>query len=149
MALPITIPVLIGIAVLVLLLAFTLVSRINAVPYQGEPDDIDWNALKNPQVWSLLPVWHNQEAAAEAYAEFAGVSLSEAQKVIAYVVRYWNQLDIPPDKKHASLPPLDIPEELGIRQMMAEGRLQEAAQAYAEYADVDQFTAQEAIRRMQ
>jgi len=124
-------------------------SSIKSIPYSGVPESIDWDALEDPQVWDLLPSWQTQRAAAVAYAELAGVTLDEARQVIAYAVRHWSKISGKVNKKQPIPPQLSHAESTRILNLIADGHLQEAIQSYAAYADVDQFTAREAVEQMQ
>jgi hypothetical protein len=115
-----------------------------------QPGDIDlngWQALNDERVQKHLP--HNKIEAIKAYRELTGEGLKESKDAIdAYLARP-EKLQPPDEAKkrdtEAALPLSDA----GVRDLLKEGKFEEAVNAYKTFAGVDYFTARNAVEDIQ
>lgn len=106
---------------------------------------IDWDALADTELRGYLP---NQKIAAiKRYRELTGSGLKEAKDTIDRVVSNPELLDKAKNPKRAAARLADV-EGAGVRNLIAEGKISEAVQVYADFMGVDEFTARAAIERM-
>lgn len=112
-------------------------------PKFGQMDGgFDWDALQDDELQSYLP--DNKINAIKRYRELTDLGLKEAKDAIDYIVA--NPDAIHKSKSAASR--LVDTEGAGIRDLIAEGRFDEATDVYAAFMGVDLFSARNAIRAM-
>lgn len=105
---------------------------------------IDDKALDDDELQSYLP--HNKIAAIKRYRELTGVGLREAKDAIEAVIA---DPDAAQNKRKRALHRLsDDAQGAGVRDLIAEGKLDEAAEVYAQFMGVDAYTARAAIEDM-
>lgn len=98
-------------------------------------------ALMDDRVQRHLP--HNKLEAIKAYRQLTGVGLKEAKDTIEYYLAHPDKVN---EKKGAAAPAFS---DAGIRDLLAEGKFEEAVDAYKTFAGVDYFTAREAVETIQ
>ena len=131
--------IVLGLAVFVaLLLLMLVVTRAARNPTVVEPAEIDVDALNDPGVQAAMQAGRKIEAIAH-YRDLTGVGLKEAKGVIDYVMA-GGAIGA---KKKRALPPVDT--AAGVRDLLDEGRKDEAVELYARFAGVDQYTARDAV----
>ena len=105
---------------------------------------LDWDAIRDQKLLTYLYV--KKVNAVVRYQNLAGVDYDQACDAIEYLLAHPELLpDIPLKRR----PPLPEADDEYIRQLIAEGELNKAISYYAKLVDVDQFTAQQVIERMQ
>lgn len=125
-------------------IAVTLQERREGLqPSTFTPEQVDWRAIADPEIQDFL----NRGLkiyAIKAYREKTGVGLKEAKDAIEYAVTH-------PDEAAAKKlrGAEDSFSDAGLRDLIAEGRLDEAAELYRQFAGVDEYTAREAIEGIQ
>ncbi|MAU09475.1 MAG: hypothetical protein CL607_06615 [Anaerolineaceae bacterium] len=105
---------------------------------------IDDEALDDDELQSYLP--DQKIAAIKRYRELTGVGLAEAKRAIEAVIA---DPDAAKNKRKRALHRLsDDAQGAGVRDLIAEGKLDEAAEVYAQFMGVDTYTARAAIADM-
>ena len=110
--------------------------------FKAKPSDIDWNALADDELQSHLP--HMKINAIKRYRELTGAGLKEAKDAVDYAMANPDQLA----QKGKAGGVVDT-DGAGVRDLIAEGRIDEAVKVYAAFMGVDEFTARDAIAQMQ
>jgi ribosomal protein L7/L12 len=131
---------LIGLAVLITVVLFIIIARgASARPAMVvDPEEIDLVAVNDPEVQDAMAQGKKIEAI-KAYRVLTGVGLKDAKEVIDFLMA-GGELDA---KKKRQKPPVDA--AAGIRDLLHEGRRDEAVDLYAKFAGVDLYTAQDAV----
>lgn len=105
---------------------------------------IDDKALDDEELQSYLP--NNKIAAIKRYRELTSVGLKDAKEAIEAVIA---DPDATKHKRMRALHRLsDDAQGAGVRDLIAEGKLDEAAEVYAQFMGVDVYTARAAIEDM-
>jgi ribosomal protein L7/L12 len=108
-----------------------------------EAFQIDWDAIADEELQSYLP--HLKIAAIRRYRELTHTGLKEAKEAVEYALAH-------PDKgkkgKFDAGRVVDT-DGAGVRDLIAEGRIDEAVDVYAAFMGVDEYTARDAIEQMQ
>jgi competence protein ComGC len=132
------------IAVVILLILFLMFAgRRNQQNRQIErPAQVDTVALVDAELQSYLP--DNKMGAIKRYHQLTNAGLKESRDVIEWVLANPDALD---GQK-------DIAREVdtqgaGIRDLVAEGRIEEAVKVYAAYMGVDAFSARDAVEQIE
>ncbi|MEO1162381.1 MAG: hypothetical protein AAFV98_01235 [Chloroflexota bacterium] len=99
-------------------------------------DQIDWDALRDEELQSYLPA--RKIEAIKRYRELSGLGLRDSKFAIDYIVEHPERL-----KKRSVSQVEDA--GAGVRDLVEEGRYEEAEKVYAAFMGVDVFTAKEAI----
>jgi ribosomal protein L7/L12 len=104
--------------------------------------EIDWNVLLSPEMQPYLP--DRKIDAIKLYRERTGVGLKEAKDAVDEY--FANPGDVPAKIRH-----YDLAEQQasGIRDLLRQGKREEARKTYQAFTGVDQFTASEAIDALQ
>jgi hypothetical protein len=102
---------------------------------------IDWEAALSDEVQMHLP--DNANAAVRAYRNITGIGLKDSQDIIAYLLAHPEAA--PSKHKNAAAALSDE----GIRDLLREGKTEEAIEAYKTFAGVDVFTARDAIAEIE
>lgn len=105
---------------------------------------LDWDAIRDQKLLTYLYV--KKVNAVVRYQNLAHVDYEQARDAIEYLLAHPELLPEIPQKRR---PPLPEADDERIRQFIAEGRLTQAASSYAALVDVDQFTAQQVVERME
>lgn len=121
---------------LVLLLFFVAASNNNPTFPSNVADMIDWSAIADDELQSYLP--HQKINAIKRYRELTGVGLKEAKLAVEYVIAN-------PQLKKIKTGLAADTGGAGVRDLVLEGRDDEAVDVYAAFMGVDEFTAREAI----
>jgi len=117
------------------------IKRINAVP-KPKPDFIDWGVLADPALQSCLP--HQKLQAIQRYRELTNLGLKEAKETIEYIIEHPEALK----KGKSESGKIVDTDGAGVKDLIAEGRINEAVEVYAAFMGVDEFTAQEAVEQL-
>jgi ribosomal protein L7/L12 len=136
--------------------AFILIGVVRAFMFQAQtsavepnfkaktkPIDIDWNALADAELQSHLP--HMKINAIKRYRELTGAGLKESMEAVEYAMAHPEQMG----QKGKSGGTVVDTEGAGVRDLIAEGRIDEAVKVYAAFMGVDEFTARAAVAQMQ
>ena len=132
----------------------------------AEAKSVDFTALADAELQDYLP--DKKMAAAERYRELTGIGLADARWVIELYVAHpeldeklamqlyleearaeFEANDKKGDRRKRKISRLaDENQGEGVRDLIAEGRLDEAAHVYAQFMGVDEYTARAAIENM-
>jgi|GEM_PF-3781323 len=105
--------------------------------------DIDWDAIAKHTVQDAIA--NNQKIEAiKAYRELTGQGLKDAKFAIEYAIKH---SDDPLKVRRQRL--MDQSSNAGIRDLISEGKIDEAIDTYQKFAGVDKFSAQDAIQQLQ
>jgi len=105
---------------------------------------LDWNAIRDGKFLAYLYV--KKVNAVVRYQTLAGVDYEQAQSAIEHLLAHPELLPEIPLKRRPAIPDA---EDKRLHNLIASGDLSEAALLYANLVDVDQFTAQQVIERME
>lgn len=132
--------VILALAVVIALVLIMIIARGAAArpAVLVEPAEIDVDAVNDPDVQAAMAGGRKIEAI-KHYRELTGVGLKEAKDVIDHLMA-GGALDA---KKKRALPPVDA--AAGVRDLLDEGRRDEAVELYARFTGVDQYTARDAV----
>jgi ribosomal protein L7/L12 len=130
----------VGLAVVIAVVLIVIIVRGAAARPSGVvvPAEIDLDAANDPDVQAAMDSGRKIEAI-KHYRELTGVGLKEAKDVIDYLMA-GGEIDA---KKKRAMPTVDA--AAGVRDLLDEGRKDEAIELYARFAGVDQYTAQDAV----
>ncbi|MDQ7026891.1 MAG: hypothetical protein Q9P44_15185 [Anaerolineae bacterium] len=130
----------------VLIAVFLFFFIMNAVQQNSvqESADIDWDAIADSELQSYLP--HMKIKAIRRYRELTGAGLKEAKEALEYVLAHPEHAA---KKGKSGAGGLVDTEGAGVRDLIHEGRIDEAVAVYASFMGVDEFTARDAIEQMQ
>lgn len=118
-------------------LLFTLVALNTKAKFpENISESIDWTAIKDNELQSYLP--DKKIAAIKRYRELTGVGLKEAKLAIEYVIDN-------PDAKKGKRGLSANTDGAGVKDLLLEGRFEEAVQVYSAFMGVDEFTAHDAV----
>lgn len=106
------------------------------------PEQMDWDALADSDLQASLP--NRKINAIKRYRELTGAGLREAKDTIDYVIANPDALS----KRKSGMAGLAAEGGAGLRDLIAEDRLDEAVRVYAQFMGVDQFTAKESVARI-
>lgn len=106
------------------------------------PDQIDWSAAGDEQIQENLAE-DRKINAIKRYRELTGQGLKEAKDAIEYLMA--NPDVVIEKKKRASY---DKP-DAGVRDLIKEGRINEAIEVYQKFAGVDEYTARDAVAEIE
>ena len=103
--------------------------------------EIDWDAINSEAVQNALEVGNKIQAIKE-YRQLTGVGLKEAKDAVDYAVLHPDErFEKSTKKKKAAADNQDA----GIRDLIADGRMDEAIEVYQRFAGVDAYTAKDAV----
>lgn len=105
---------------------------------------LDWKAIRDQKLLTYLYV--KKVNAVVRYQNLAGVDYEQASDAVEYLLAHPELLPEIPQKRRPALPEAD---DDRIRQLIAIGDRTKAISLYADLVDVDQFTAQQVIERME
>lgn len=103
-------------------------------------EQIDWLAIKDDELQSYLP--DKKINAIKRYRDLTGCGLKEAKQAIEYV-------SANPDAKKGKRGLSANTEGAGVKDLLLEGRVDEAVQVYSAFMGVDEFTARDAINDLE
>jgi ribosomal protein L7/L12 len=107
--------------------------------YSGK--GIDWDALADAELQSYLP--NNKINAIKRYRELTNVGLKEAKDAVEYAIAH-------PESAKKGRSGLDVNTGgAGVRDLILEGRIDEAVTVYAAFMGVDEFTAKDAVANLE
>jgi ribosomal protein L7/L12 len=102
---------------------------------------VNWDAMADAELQSSLP--DMKINAIKRYRELTGVGLKEAKDAIEFVMAH-------PDSANKGRSSLKADTGgAGVRDLIAEGRIDEAVTIYAAFMGVDEFTARTAISELE
>lgn len=129
----------VGIA-LVLLFVFVMAAQSKSPSPVNTDHSIDWFVIQDAELQSYLP--DRKISAIKRYRELSDVGLKEAKEVIEYVIAN-------PDNKGFKGTTVADTGGAGVRDLILEGRIEDAVDVYAAFMGVDEFTARDAIQGME
>jgi ribosomal protein L7/L12 len=103
---------------------------------------VDWNAIADEELQSYLP--HNKINAIKRYRILTHVDLKEAKEAVEYAIAHPEGMK----KRKPSSGVVDT-EAAGVRDLILEGRIDEAIEVYAAFMGVDEYSSRDAIEEMQ
>lgn len=103
---------------------------------------IDWDAIQDSEVQQDMQA-NRKIAAIKRYRELTGCGLKEGKDAVEYAMEH----GIPKRGKTHHL--LSEMSDAGIRDLIAEGKMDEAVRVYQKFAGIDQFSAQEVVEQIQ
>lgn len=129
--------------IIVFLVAVSFMGRSNqensTTPRQ--PVEIDWDALDDPELQAAL-AQDNKIVAIKRYRTLTGQGLKESKDAIDYAKLHPDERGT--KKKKAAYDAQDA----GIRDLIQDGRLDEAIEIYQKFAGVDAYTARDAVNEI-
>lgn len=105
---------------------------------------LDWNVIRDQKLLGYLYV--KKVNAVVRYQNLAGVDYEQARDAIEHLLAHPELLPEIPQKRRPALP---AAEDKQLRDLIASGDLARATLLYAKLLDVDQFTAQQVVQRME
>ena len=106
-----------------------------------QPSQINWDAIADEQLQDAMNRGNKIEAI-KRYRELTNDGLKEAKDAVEYAARHPDEWS---EKKKAPRLELDAP---GIRDLLEEGREDEAIEVYQKFAGVDEYSARDAVERI-
>jgi ribosomal protein L7/L12 len=130
-------------AVLVVIVLFVIISRGTRTRDLVAPQvvDVDWEAAQDDDFQNALERGNKIEAI-KIYREHTGLGLKESKDAVEYLLRAGV-----PVKKRRQTP--SIEGAAGVRDLLEEGRKDEAVELYAQFAGVDSYTARDAVEQIE
>jgi len=125
----------------IFLLFFLFSASSNSTVSENVAELVDWDAIADAELQSYLP---NQKInAIKRYRELTDVGLKEAKESVEYAMRN-------PEGRKKSRSPRRIVDTdgAGVRDLIAEGRIEEAIDIYASFMGIDEYSARDAINEM-
>src|SRR5205085_1466425 len=107
------------------------------------PGQIDWDAIADQELQDAMNQG-NKINAIKRYQELTNAGLKEAKDAVEYAASHPDEIDLSGKKKAPRLE-LDAP---GIRDLLEEGREDEAIEVYQKFAGVDEYSARDAVARI-
>jgi hypothetical protein len=140
-------PILLCVGIIVVLLAVNYVLVTLQERREGEApywtlEEIDGDAASDEQLQTFITRGKKIEAI-KRYRELTAVGLKEAKDAIELIIL---NPDILGEKKKA--PRLDLDDAPGVRDLIDEGRDDEAVNIYQKFAGVDEFTARDMVDKI-
>lgn len=105
---------------------------------------LDWEVIRGQKLLRYLFV--KKVNAVLRYQNLAGVSYEQASEAVEYLLAHPELLPEIPQKRRPALPQAD---DERIHDLLVEGQINNAVSLYQDLVDVDQFTAQQVIDRME
>lgn len=105
---------------------------------------LDWNAIRDGKFLAYLYV--KKVNAVVRYQNLAGVGYEQAQSAIEHLLAHPELLPEIPLKRRPAIPDAD---DAHLHELIVQGNLSEATLLYSNLVDVDQFTAQQVVERME
>jgi|GEM_PF-4521739 len=105
---------------------------------------LDWNAIREQKLLRYLYI--KKVNAVVRYQNLAGVDYKQACDAVEHLLAHPELLPEIPQKRRPAMPET---QDKQLRSLIANGKLSEAATLYADLLEVDQFTAQQVIERME
>lgn len=112
-----------------------------------DEDALNWNALADDELQSYLP--GRKINAIKRYRDLTGADLKTAKQSIEYIIANPEALAKAKNKLTNAASRLADQAGDGVRDLIAEGKFDEAIRVYAQFMGVDQFTARDAIEQLQ
>jgi len=136
--------VLLALFVAFIILMFITISAAQRQPTSFDPAQISLSAIADEELQSYLP--DQKIAAIKRYRQLTGTGLREAKDAVEYVIA--NPDALAKSKPDASVHLVDTG-GAGVRDLIDEGRIEEAVRVYADFMGVDEYTARDAVAKMQ
>jgi ribosomal protein L7/L12 len=134
-----------GIVAVLLAINYVMVTRQEqreGVTPSWTPEQIDWDAAGDWRIRADIGRGNKIEAI-KLYRELTGAGLKESKDVIEYLAK---NPDAWETKKKT--PRLDLDDAPGVRDLLDEGRDDEAIDLYRRFAGVDEYTARDMVERL-
>lgn len=128
--------IILAVVTALILFVFLATSANRTETSKQKNNDIDWSAIADSELQSYLP--NRKINAIKRYRELTGRGLKEAKLAIEYIIAN-------PDAKKGKRDISSATEGAGIRDLLADGHVDEAIDVYAAFMGVDTFTARVAI----
>lgn len=125
-----------AVVIAVMLFFFLAINFGNDTSLSDVSKHIDWSAINDAELQSYLP--DKKINAIKRYRELTGAGLNEAKVAIEYVIAH-------PDAKKRKHGLSANTDGAGIKDLLLEGRIEEAVEVYSAFMGVDEFTARDAI----
>lgn len=133
--------VLLALFVAFIVLMFITIAAAQRTEIPFDPQGLSLEVLADEEFQSYLP---NQKIAAiKRYRQLTGCGLKEAKGAVDYVFANPDAIE-----KAKSGSRLVDTEGAGVRDLIDEGRIEEAVRVYADFMGVDEYTARDAVERM-
>lgn len=105
---------------------------------------LDWNVIRDQKLLRYLYI--KKVNAVVRYQNLAGVDYQQACDAIEHLLAHPELLPEIPQKRRPAMPET---QDKQLRDFIVEGKLSEAEALYTQLLEVDQFTAQQVIERME
>ena len=128
------------IVIVILLIVYGLQRRSSGMT-PPQPVDLDWDATQDAGFLDALERGNKIEAI-KIYREKTGLGLKESKDAVEYYVAGGEAT-----KKRRHIPSAES--AAGVRDLLDEGRKDEAIDLYAKFAGVDQYTAEDAVEQIE
>jgi len=134
---------LIILGLLLVVVLFLVISQGTRTHEQIAPEsmNVDWDATEDEAFQAALERGNKIEAI-KIYREKTGLGLKESKDAVEFILAGGI-----PAKKRRSRPPVES--AAGVRDLLEEGRKDEAIDLYAKFAGVDQYTARDAVEQIE
>lgn len=125
---------------IILAIVFAAIARRRLESTPVRPVEMDWDAFNDPQIQTSIEQGQKIEAI-KRYRELTGAGLKESKEAIEYAMANPSHAK----KKKAAYDTQDA----GVRDLIQEGRLDEAVEVYRKFAGVDAYTARDAVAEIE
>ncbi|GAB5490784.1 MAG: hypothetical protein Phog2KO_09990 [Phototrophicaceae bacterium] len=125
-----------AVVIAVMLFFFLAINFGNDTTLSDASKNIDWSAINDSELQSYLP--NKKINAIKRYRELTGTDLRDAKSAIEYVIAH-------PDAKKRKYGLSANTEGAGVKDLVLEGRIEEAVEVYSAFMGVDEFTARDAV----
>lgn len=132
-----------GIGVFFIIVNYVMVTIQERRTGKPEPAEIDYEALAHERIHELLAEG-NTIGAIKLYMEMTNLGLKESKDAIDFARQHPDEIL----SKKRSPQQLDLDEAPGIRDLLEDGREDEAVDVYRKFAGVDEYTARDAVARI-
>lgn len=106
-----------------------------------DPRRIDWDVINAPDIQEALSRGKKIEAI-KHYRTHTNVGLKEAKDAIEYA------FDHPEEAERKKRSPVNDLSDGGVRDLIEEGRIEEAVEVYRTFTGMDEFSARAAVERI-
>ena len=128
--------------VIILVWVFVVAPQEQKNRMSREPIKPEWEAINDTQVQAALGS-NNKIEAIKRYRMLTGLGLKESKDAIDYAVAHPDEAG--EKKKKAAYDAQDA----GIRDLVQDGRIDEAIDVYRKFAGVDEYTAKDAVAEIE
>ncbi len=132
-----------GIVIFFLIVNYVMVTIQERKTGKPEPAEIDYEALAHERIHELLAEG-NTIGAIKLYMEMTNLGLKESKDAVDFARNHPDEIVT----KKRSPQQLDLDEAPGIRDLLEDGREDEAIEIYRKFAGVDEYMARDAVARI-